>query len=63
MHTQFEFSTVKTYRNTKFMDWYDLLNAECEKRGVPTPTYGPAHDAWEMGETPSTAAANVEAVA
>lgn len=61
--TMTEFPAVKTRRNTKFVDWYDLLNAECQRRGLPTPTFGPAHDAYDMGESPETAAANVEAEA
>jgi hypothetical protein len=56
-----EFAAVKTRRNTKFVHWYDLLHAECVKRGLATPTFGPAHDAYDMGESPETAAAEIEA--
>ncbi len=54
---------VPTYRNTKFTPWWEMLNAELAKLGLPEATFGPAHDAYEFGEAPSTAAASIAAMA
>jgi hypothetical protein len=45
---------VRTYENTTFNDWWKLAIAAYEKRGMGVLTFGPAHDGYEMGESPET---------
>jgi len=45
---------VRTYENTEFATWWKLAIDAFERRGMPAPTFGPARDAWEMGESPET---------
>lgn len=48
--------SVPTYKNTKFADWWQMLNAELAKVGKTEMTFGPAKDAYDVGESPTTAA-------
>lgn len=58
-----DYTKVPTYRNTEFMDWWQMLNRECAKLGLGERPFGEAHDAYEMGESPDTAAAHFAATA
>lgn len=51
--------TVKTKSNTKFSAWFKLFSNECEKRGIFVQE-DTAHDCYEMGESPETAAAYLD---
>jgi len=53
--------TQRTYVNTKFIDWWPMLNAECAKLGVPDAMFGDAHGMYEMGESPLTGARHMAA--
>ncbi|MHC2481595.1 hypothetical protein [Rhizobium leguminosarum] len=53
---------VPTYRNTDRSEWWRQLNEECRKLGIAERTFGDAYDAYEMGESPSTAAAQFAAM-
>lgn len=61
MTTLAKLETQPTRANTTFQDWWELVCAECERRGIGSPTYGPARDFYEMGFCPRTAAAEIEA--
>lgn len=45
---------VRTYENTAFATWWKLAIDAFLVRGLPEPTFGEAHDAFEMGNTPET---------
>jgi hypothetical protein len=45
---------VRTKDNTKPMDWWALANKAFAERGLPEPTFGAVHDAYQMGESPET---------
>jgi hypothetical protein len=53
---------VQTYRNTEPSAWWKMLNDECRKLGIAERTFGDAYDAYQMGESPETAAANFKAM-
>lgn len=53
---------VPTYRNTDHSSWWKMLNDECRKLGIADRTFGEAYDAYEVGETPATAAAQFAAM-
>jgi len=50
-------TAIPTYRNTKLMPWWEMLNAEMAKRGLDQVNFGDARGAYEVGESPETAAA------
>lgn len=45
-----------TYRNTESLEWWHMLNAECQRRGIPDRTFEEAYEAYYSGHTPTTAA-------
>lgn len=45
---------VRTKDNTEPLEWWRLANEAFKKRGLPEPTFGPVHDAYEFGESPET---------
>lgn len=45
---------VSTKDNTSFIFWWAGAIKAFEERGLKDPTFGPAHDAYEMGEAPET---------
>jgi hypothetical protein len=51
-----------TRANTGFSEWWKLLNEELEKLGTLGAEFGDARGCYEMGESPSTAAASLLAV-
>jgi hypothetical protein len=46
----------RTKANTKFMDWWPMFNKELATLGRPEAGFTDAYGAWEVGETPETAA-------
>jgi hypothetical protein len=48
--------TCKTKANTRFMDWWPLLNAELKRLGWPEAGLADARECYNMGESPETAA-------
>ena len=51
--------SVHTKRNTTFMKWWELAVSEFARLGLNEPTYGPAREAYGVGESPETWAAYV----
>lgn len=45
---------VRTYENTSFQQWWAQAIQAFDERGLPEPTFGPAHDAYKFGESPET---------
>lgn len=45
---------VRTKDNTKPNEWWAMACKAFVERGLPEPTFGPAYDAYEVGESPET---------
>lgn len=45
---------VRTKDNTRVDEWVTFAKQAFADRGMPEPTFGPAYDAYEMGESPET---------
>ena len=54
--------TMPTKVNTRFMDWWPLLNSELAKQGWPQAGYGDARGCYDIGDSPETGAAQLIAV-
>ena len=59
MTTKLEQYGVPTRANTKFMPWWKKLNKELQSLGQADANFGEAHDCFETGHAPSTAAAEI----
>jgi hypothetical protein len=54
--------TVHTYRNTEFLQWWTELNTELWRLDCREANSDEAQDAYDMGESPETAAKNFSVI-
>jgi hypothetical protein len=49
--------TLKSFRSSRFVAWWDAYNSALSTHGLPEAQYGEARDAMELGQSPEIAAA------